>query len=305
MIVHRWNHLFAACALLALTAAGCSGLSRVLISNEQELEIGAGVDLQIEAEYRILDDADPVAVWARQLVGHMVPHSARFRDPAQVNNYSVKVIYDNSLVNAFAAPGGYTYIATGLVLEAATCAEIAGVMGHELAHVTQRHGVKRLTGAAVTLGLTSAVLSGGLTQDVIVGIYGFLMNTTFSRKDETEADEVGVQIMHASGYNPYALADFFRTLARMSSGRVPTFLSSHPDSGDRAEAIESIIRQRWSGLTRNSTSHQFTCQGTRMQLPEIKQRLQAGNVQVRPGTGTGTADPSTVPARIQAGRARR
>lgn len=242
----------AAAALFALSVTtvttGCDTLTNLVISNEQEVAIGEEVDKQIRAEFTLLADTDPASIWANDLVQQMVPASAQFRKPSDIGEYKVKVIYDNSLVNAFAAPGGYIYIVSGLVLTAGNCAEVAGVVGHELAHVTQRHSVKKIAQSSAALGLSDIVLNEGITQSVAEGIYGFLLNTTFSRKDEKESDKVGTQIIYETGYNPYALAHMFQNLADLSAGNEPPrFLSSHPLSKDRVAAIENQIESSWPG----------------------------------------------------------
>lgn len=282
-------------ALASATLWSCGSVSNFLISNQQEVEIGAEVDGQLEMEYRIVAADDPVSIWANDLVQEMVPASERFRPSSEFNGYKVEVIFDNDLVNAFAAPGGYVYLATGLILEAQTCGEIAGVVGHELAHVTERHSVERLAQSAVVLGLSEAVLNGGLTQNIVSGIYAFLQNTTFSRRAESEADEVGTRIMYETGYNPYALADMFRTLDELSQGsRPPVFLSSHPDPGDRADTIEAQIEREFGAAVIQEQTQTYDCIGTSTPLSEIRTRLQTpGAVQVRPGTGEGLPEETT------------
>lgn len=279
----------------ALLLTGCKGgAASLLISNEQEVELGSGVDVEIEREYKILQDSDPVAVWARQLVNEMVPASEQFRDPAQFGGYKVEVIYDNNLVNAFAAPGGYVYIVSGLILSAETCAEVAGVVGHELAHVTQRHSVKKLAKSAIFSSLASVILNEGISQQVIVAAYSVLQNTAFSRRDESESDKVGSQIMYETGYNPHALADMFETLKEQSGsgggGKLMAFLSSHPDPGDRANTIRERIAKDWSDVQEgDSSTYIYDCVGTSgLSFNDVRSRLRAGQVDVRPGTGVGS-----------------
>lgn len=284
----RHSVLAAALGVSLVATTGCDTLTDMVISNQQEVELGASVDQQIIEEYKILKDTDPVAVWANDLVQYMVPQSAEFRKPSEIGGYKVKVIYDNDLVNAFAAPGGFVYIVSGLILESANCAEVAGVVGHELAHVTQRHSVKKIAKSSAALGLSDIILNEGLTKDVAEGVYAFLMNTTFSRKDESESDKVGTQIMYNTGYNPYALAHMFENLAELSKGKEPPrFLSSHPLSGDRAVAIRNQIEKSWPGQVDENDNQilNYDCLGTTTGFEDIKQRLRAGTVDVRPDSG--------------------
>ncbi|MEE2758338.1 MAG: M48 family metallopeptidase [Myxococcota bacterium] len=255
---------------------GCGG---ALISNQQEREIGAGVDKQLRKEYRLVHSKDPVAKWAKELVAPLERASVRFRDPKEVGGYKVAVIADNELVNAFAAPGGYTYLSTGLILQSKTCAEIAGVMGHELAHVTQRHGAKSIESSFAVEQIVSFFLSDGLAAGSAVLIWQFLSSTTFSRDDENEADTVGLQITYGAGYNPDGLADFFRILLKAEKGAsAPEFLSSHPATSKRIRSVKRQIRKRYgASIKRKSTK----CR-TRMKLAEVKRRIESGKLRLGP-----------------------
>ncbi|MBV71306.1 MAG: hypothetical protein CMH52_08145 [Myxococcales bacterium] len=257
---------------------GCGG---ALISNQQEREIGAGVDQQLKKEYRLVHSNDPVAKWAKEFVAPLQRASVRFRDPKEIGGYKVAVIADNKLVNAFAAPGGYTYLSTGLILQSKTCAEIAGVMGHELAHVTQRHGAKSIESSFAVEQIVSLFLSDGLAAGSAVLIWQFLSSTTFSRDDENEADTVGLQISYGAGYNPDGLADFFRVLLKAEKGAsAPEFLSSHPATGKRIRSVERQIRKRYRG---NAKRKSTKCR-TRMKLAEIKRRIKSGKLKLGPKT---------------------
>lgn len=285
----RRSLLFVALSVgFGATATGCDTISSWLISSEQEVELGEGVDDQIHLEYEIVDAEDPTAKWADDLVQNMVESANEYRNASEFGGYKVHVIYDNELVNAFAAPGGFIYIASGLVLAAESCGQVAGVVGHELAHVTQRHSVKRLAQSSAALGLSDILFEEGLTKSVIDGVYTFLVNTTFSRRDETEADKVGTAIMHASGYNPYALADMFAMLAELSAGREPPrFLSSHPLSSDRVEAIHTQIEETWGDSIQPEGDETYvkSCIGTSLSFEEVRKFFEDGDVEIVPDTG--------------------
>lgn len=265
-------------ALLTLTA--CGGL----INNEKEVEIGKGVDEALEQEYRLLADDDPVASWARQLVKGLVPASKPFRNPDDIGGYKVEVIADDELVNAFAAPGGFTYLSTGFILQAGSCAEIAGVMGHELGHVTQKHGVKSIEAAYTVDMIAGLFLEEGLTKDAANALFGFLQGTKFSRQDEAESDSVGLQIAFESGYNPYGLVDFFERLAGQGGG-VPEFLSSHPASDRRMKDIANEIKSRYGDKVVRNQKPDYKCRGTKLSFEQVKKRIKEGKLKVRPGTG--------------------
>lgn len=280
-----------ALTLFAVLATGCGSL----INNTKEVEIGRGVDEEIEKQYRIVETKDALSKWARDLVAKLATASTQFRDPAEFEGYKVEVLADDTLVNAFAAPGGYTYISTGLILQAKTCAEITGVLGHELGHVTQRHGVKSLETAMAGEELSRMVLGEGLAADAAKTIWAFLNSTQFSQEHEAEADEVGVQIAHDAGYNPFGLVDFFRKIQAMekdAGGTGPQFLSSHPATKDRIGAVTQQITDAYGTAVVAGKTQTYECRGTDLTLDQVQDRIRKKDYGVRAGTGTSTAPPS-------------
>ena len=268
---------FLLCCLVGLS--GCGG---ALISNTQELQIGKGVDNQLKKEYSLVQSSDPVAKWAKELVQPLVKASSPFRNPKEVNGYQVAVIADNKLVNAFAAPGGYTYLSTGLILGARDCAEIVGVMGHELAHITQRHGAKSIEKAFAVQTILGFFLEEGLGANAAMLIFQFLQNTKFSRNDENEADSVGLQIAYGAGYDPRGLADFFSVLLKGSKGSMPEFFSSHPATTKRISAVKQQIKQRYGSKGTKKLSRKCL---TKMSLADVKKYIESGNMKVIRATG--------------------
>ncbi len=282
---------FAALTLLTPALASCGdGFGGFLISDAKEVEIGQGVAQEVEKQYKILTDDDPVSVWARQLVAPLSDGSKEFRDPENFGGYKVHVIYDDELVNAFAAPGGFTYISTGLILQASSCAEIGGVMGHELSHVILRHSVKQIEDQFAVSEIADFFLGDSLAGDAATTIYAFLSNTQFSQEHEAEADEYGLQVAHNAGYNPYGLADFFQRLLdleKASGGvQIPTFLSSHPATEDRVAAVKAKIAELYGDAVKPGVTPSYECVGTTETLAAIRDRITAGNLAVREGTGT-------------------
>ena len=258
---------------------GCGG---ALISNTQELQIGKGVDQQLKKEYGLVKSSDPVAKWAKDFIGPLIKASSPFRNPKEVEGYRVAVIANDKLVNAFAAPGGYTYISTGLILKSKDCAEIAGVMGHELAHVTQRHGAIAIEKAFAFQQIIGFFLEDGIGADAALLIFQFLQNTKFSRTDESEADSVGLQISHDAGYDPGGLADFFSVLLKGSKGSMPEFFSSHPATASRIDSVKSQIRNRYGRKKNKKLSRK--CR-TKMSLAEVKKHIRSGKLRITKATG--------------------
>lgn len=274
--------------IIAIVIVGCGeGLGGLLISDQQELEIGTEVDLQIEQQFEIVATSDPVSLWAQQLLAPIEQASAFRRDPANVGGYKIEVINDDQLVNAFAAPGGFTYITTALILEASSCAEIAGVMGHELAHVTERHSVKKIEDQFAATELAAIFLGDGLAGQVASQIYIFLSETQFTQDAEEEADFYGVQIVAGAGYNPYGLVDFFERLLeleRQAGFTVPEFLSSHPATEDRVRDVSNTIQQLYGEQIVRGKG-QYGCVGTQLTLAQVQEEIRNG-VTIRPNTGT-------------------
>jgi hypothetical protein len=164
--------------------------------------------------------------------------------------YTFRVVKQKE-INAFALPGGPIYMNIGTI-QAASEAELAGVLGHEIAHVVVRHSARQATKQAkaqVPLAILTGVLGVGVggwagslaAMGISMGAGSVFMK--YSRDAETEADMVGAQIIYDTGYDPQAMATFFQKLKQQqgSGGGGPSFLASHPDPGDRAKNITSIL----------------------------------------------------------------
>lgn len=280
--------LLGATAVAAVAISGCG--EGLFITADDEVQLGLGVDSQIEQEYIIVSESDPVAQWARELVAGLSQGSLEFRDPMEFGGYKVDVIYDDSLVNAFAAPGGFTYISTGLILASESCAEIAGVMGHELAHVTERHGVEALEKAMGITTLVNLLLGeDSLGSQAAQLVWGFVQNTEFSREDESESDAVGLQIAHNAGYNPYALAGFFDKLLALGgeTSDIEQFFSSHPPSAERSAQVRTDIETRYPGVWTDAPGPGHACQGTTLTFEQVRAAITQKLIVAKPGTGQG------------------
>lgn len=254
--------------LIALLSIGCGG---ALISAQEERKLGKDVHSQILKEYKLIKPTHTIGKWATEFIRPLTKASNQFRSVNSVGGYRVYVIADDTLINAFAAPGGYTYISSGLILSADNCAELAGVMGHELAHVTQRHSVKKLESAMAVQTASGVLLGEGESSQTAQAVWNFFQNTSFSRKDESEADEVGLQISKKAGYDPFGLSAFFRKLMK-HGGNGPEFLSSHPASKKRVRKVESSIRRRYGAKAKPGKLGRQKCK-TKLNLSSVKARL--------------------------------
>ncbi|WNG60722.1 M48 family metalloprotease [Archangium gephyra] len=215
----------------------------LFISDEQEAQLGKQVKQELETKEKIKYVEDPAVVEYVNTVAKPILQAAN-RDRANVK-WKLHVIDDPKTVNAFATPGGYLYVYTGLLLAADNEAELAGVLGHEAAHVTGRHSAQALMlqyGQEAIIGVALGKNPGTAAQ-IAASLAGTGTGLAFSRGNETEADELGAKYTSAAGYDPRGLVSFFQKLAS-AEGKTPGFmkwLSTHPPSADRVQHLNSYI----------------------------------------------------------------
>lgn len=214
------------------------------IKDEQEL--GRKFDILIRSRMPLIEDPE-IKKYIQSLVDRL---SAAF--PPQPFPFAANVLQHNSM-NAFAVPGGYVFVHTGLIMQLEHESELAGVLAHELAHVTQRHIASRVERAqGVTLAslvgvLAGALLGGGSGGGALFAgsmAAGQAAMLNYSRMDETEADQIGLQYLVAAGYKPQGMQGAFEKIRRKqwSSGiDIPEYLSTHPDVGSRLNEIHARI----------------------------------------------------------------
>jgi len=213
------------------------------ISGGLDKEVAQGRQLAAEVDRQAKFIDDPVITEYINRVGQNVVLHSDARLP-----FTIKVI-DSDEVNAFALPGGFFYVNKGLILAADNEAEVAGVMAHEIAHVTARHAMEnQAKGMLAELGLMAgSIFLGGLggmliNQGAQFGaLLGFMK---FSRSAESEADQLGVQYLWAAGYDPNAMSTMFEKLAAKNKKKPGTFsklFESHPQSLDRMEATRQLV----------------------------------------------------------------
>lgn len=161
--------------------------------------------------------------------------------------YEFHLLADPNVVNAFALPGGQTFITYALFNELENEDQLAGVMGHEIGHVIERHGAERMAKTGFIRGIINSVMigSGGdATMAQIANVVGNYANMKYGRDQELESDNWGVKLMIESGYDPEALIGVMDILERASGGaRVPEFQSTHPSPENRRELIREAIKR--------------------------------------------------------------
>jgi hypothetical protein len=209
-------------------------------SLETEIKIGKQYSMQVEQSVKLVQD--PVV---NEYVNRIGQNLVRNSD-AQVP-FTIKVI-DSDEVNAFALPGGFFYVNSGLILAADEEAELAGVMAHEISHVCARHGMRQMTRANwANIGTIPLIFVGG---GIGYGIYeaaGLGLPLTFmkfQRNFEAEADYLGLQYMYKTGYDPQAFISFFEKIQakeKKKPGTIAKAFASHPQTPDRIEASQKEI----------------------------------------------------------------
>src|SRR5580692_1014996 len=239
-------------------------------SLEHEIQLGKQLSAEVERQAKFIND--PVVTEYVNRVGQNLVRNSDAQVP-----FTIKVI-DSDVVNAFALPGGFFYVNSGLILHADEESELAGVMAHEIAHVCARHGTKQATkGEIAQLAMIPAMifipytLAGyAIYQGMQFAIpMAFLQ---FTRTDEAEADYLGLQYMYKAGYDPNAFVSFFEKVAadeKKQPGTVPKIFSTHPPTPDRIEAsqkeIATILPQRPEYIV---TTSEFDVVKHRLQLIE-------------------------------------
>src|SRR5579883_2730903 len=211
-------------------------------SLEKEIALGKSLAQEVERSSKLIDD--PVVTEYVNRVGQNLVRNSDAKVP-----FTIKVI-DSDEVNAFALPGGFFYVNSGLILRAQEEDELAGVMAHEISHVAARHGTKQATkGEMIQLGSMAAMIflpygwaGYGIYEGMNLAIP--LTFLKFSRDAEREADFLGLQYMYKAGYDPNAYITFFERIQadeKRRPGSIPKVFSTHPPNAERIELAQKEI----------------------------------------------------------------
>lgn len=230
---------FAVMVMLAFTTTACA-----TISTQQEVQMGQEYSAQINQQLPIIDDAE-----INRYVNVLGDSIARLSDDRNLDWHFFVV--DSKEVNAFALPGGFIYVNRGLIERADKLDELAGVLGHEIGHVTNRHSVKLMekqqaANVGVTLGCVLTGACESQTTGTLVNVAGTAIFAKFSREAETEADESAVRYVTRAGIDPRGIPRMFEKLLE-ERGRQPStvaaWFSTHPLEEDRIADTQAMIDQ--------------------------------------------------------------
>ena len=241
-VLKRRKNVFLLALIFPLVWAGCKNDGGFnVFSIEDDISLGLQVSSEIESDssFEILDPNDPANNTAYQYLYDMrdeilAAGNLKYQDEFE---WEVKIIHDDSVQNAFATPGGYMYIYTGLIHYLESASALAGVLGHEMAHADRRHSTNQLTKRYGLSVLLEVVL--GQNQGLLSDIAATLLVLKFSRNDEADADEHSVIYLCPTDYHADGAADFFQKIIDEGSSTPPQFLSTHPSPDNRVEDIHA------------------------------------------------------------------
>ncbi len=266
----------AAAFAVALSACGTANVNYVTGQQQrgaytwaQEVQIGREADPQISAQFGIYDDAE-LNTYVQRVAQSVLQTSAYTQEttPAEIRNtpFTFRVL-DSDVVNAFALPGGFIYVTRGLLAHLDNEAQLAVVLGHEIGHVLGRHSSEQAARAQLgQLGVLGAavlgqVVGGGRVAEGILN-YGStgaqLLLLRYGRDAERESDQAGVAYASFAGYDAAQGSRFFTSLRRLtaeSGGGLPSFMSSHPDPGEREATIRQLAAQYPQATATNTADY--------------------------------------------------
>jgi beta-barrel assembly-enhancing protease len=234
-------------------------------SLDKEVALGRQLASEVDRSSKFITDP-AVTEYVNRVGQNLVLHS-----DAKVP-FTIKVI-DSNEVNAFALPGGFLYVNRGLLEAADNEAEVAGVLSHEIAHVTARHGIEQASkGQLINYASLPLIFLGGGLGSIIQQVASIAVPLTFlkfSRNAEKEADRLGAQYMWASGYDPNSLISFFEKLQskeKAKPGTLSKLFSTHPLTGDRIKEVREVIREFPDRNEYQITTSEFNGMKTRLNI---------------------------------------
>ncbi len=242
-------------------------------SIEKEIALGKQMAQEVEHQAKIVND--PVISEYVNRIGQNLVRNSDAKVP-----FTIKVI-DSDEVNAFALPGGFLFVNTGLIRKADNEAQLAGVLAHEIAHVAARHGTRQATrGQLVNFASLPLIFMGGWAGYGVSQAANLAIPLTFlkfSRGFEEEADFLGLQYMYKAGYDPTAVVDFFEKLQsedKKKPGSISKVFSTHPMTKDRVRRAQEEIQKNLKPRQEYAvTSSEFNDVKARLQTIQAKRKV--------------------------------
>lgn len=265
--------------LLAIVA-GATLLGACAVTTQQEVQMGQSYSSQLNAQLALVQDPE-----ANRYLNVLGDSIARLADQRNLTWHFYLV--DDSTINAFALPGGYIYVNRGLIEKAPHMDELAGVLGHEIGHVTKRHTAKTIQKEqGATVGIVGLCVVLGNCNDPVtskaIDIGASAVFAKFSRQDEAEADAEGVKNVVRAGIDPRGMRDMFQTLLaerKSKPGAVDAWFASHPMEEDRIAHVDALIAQVdpavLATLTKDSPRYD-AFRARVMSLPHVKKPAASG-----------------------------
>jgi predicted Zn-dependent protease len=216
---------------------------RVSLSVDQEITLGLQAAPELIQEMGGEARDSKLNAYIDKVGNKILNNTEAGKSPFQFEFY---LLADNKTVNAFALPGGQVFITMGLYKLLKSEDQLAGILGHEIGHVINRHGSEHMAKQELTQQLVQAtqVASGGYDQGMIAQYVGQMVNMKYGRDDEIESDKYGVKYLIESGYKPEAMIEVMEILNEAAGeNKSPEFLSSHPNPENRIQKIKEYIEQ--------------------------------------------------------------
>lgn len=219
---------------------------RVSLSPDQEIALGLQAAPQMASQHGGTETGTRDSRLVKSTGQRLVNSSDAKNSPYEFNFH---LLSDNQTINAFALPGGQIFITRALYNKLETEGQLAGVLGHEIGHVIERHGAEHMAKQQLSQGIVGGVAAASDNPQAAAAMASAvanMLNMKYGRQDELESDAWGVRILVQSGYDPNAMIGVMRILRDAAGGaRQPEFMSTHPDPGNRIERIKEHIKTQF------------------------------------------------------------
>jgi predicted Zn-dependent protease len=241
------------------TTATCSPVDINLFSLQRDKDLGAQVEQEIAnnpSQYPILNPTTYATAYSHlNRITNKILNSGNVQHKSDFL-WKMYIIKDDNTLNAFCTPGGYIYVYTGIIKYLDSEDDLAGVLGHEIAHADQRHTTETMT-RDNGIGLLLSIVSGQ-NQSGLVALVKNLSDLKYSRCHESEADDYSVRYLSGTNYRCNGAASFFEKIQASGGSGTPAFLSTHPDPGDRVLNINRISAEKGCNTSTPASDAAYT-----------------------------------------------